>query len=201
MLFKFYYTEIYISFTFFVVILLCLITETGHIYLIALVFSVLHEFVHLLFIRLFGCRLKRINLSVLGGNIIRENDVMVSDIKEAVINLSAPVFNLIIGLVFLYIIKNENIGLINLTIGFFNILPFCNFDGGNGLRYMLKPFISEKGTNVVISTLSVFIIVFVTVMSLVLIRLNMINFSLILINIYFYLTFIIRIFKNTMTFA
>lgn len=156
MKFKVKNTEIYLSFTFFAVFLILLCVGQLKICLYSLVSSLIHETVHIIFILIFSGGISNITLSGFGANIKRTNEDLLTPLKEAVISLSAPVFNLLISFVsFLICKKSTPFGAVNMVIGLFNLLPYYTFDGGRGLSYLLKPLLTEKSNCVILDILSV----------------------------------------------
>ncbi|MBE6802220.1 MAG: hypothetical protein E7530_05000 [Ruminococcaceae bacterium] len=156
MRFKVKNTGIYLSFTFFAVLLVLLCVGQLKICLYSLISSLIHETVHIIFILAFSGGISRITLTGFGANIKRTNDDLLKPYKEAIISFSAPVFNLIISLVVYLIYEKHTVfGTVNFVIGFFNLLPYYTFDGGRGLSFLLKPILSEKSIAVILDILSV----------------------------------------------
>jgi hypothetical protein len=77
-------TEVYISFTFFIAFAVILLNGNLELYFVVLAFSVLHEFVHIVFLLIYGFSIRRITLSIFGGNISRDKNSE-EFIKEAII--------------------------------------------------------------------------------------------------------------------
>ena len=71
MRFKIKNTDVKISFSFFAVFLLSLVSDTFNIYLFSFIASLIHEFVHVVFILLFGAKISTFSLTLFGGNIKR----------------------------------------------------------------------------------------------------------------------------------
>ena len=130
-------TRIKISFSFFALILLFTSTEKNKVLIYTLFFSFLHELVHIFFISLFCGLPEKITISIFGASITKKEKTD-SYLKEIIINLSAPVFNILLAVVlFLFSEKGSNLlksySETNLLLGCFNLLPFYNFDGGKAL--------------------------------------------------------------------
>lgn len=154
MQFKIKSTSIKISFSFLVIFLIFALTDNLDIYIKTLSASLIHETVHIIFIIAFKGSVSKITFNILGGKIEKSNKIMLGNNKEAVINLSAPIFNIIIGLISLLFNQNIQWVYINLFIGIFNLLPFYNFDGGQGLFFFLCNRIDLKTAKNVIKILS-----------------------------------------------
>lgn len=157
MQFKMGKSRIVISFSFFAIILILMIVDKRGIVPLSLLASFLHELVHCIFIFIFTGAPKEIKISILGGEIRRKNNVRVSVFKEFIIYASAPLFNIISGLL-LYNDKYLNASFfsqINLFLGLFNILPFYSFDGGKMLECILQNKLSAKKASTIITVVSI----------------------------------------------
>ena len=171
MRFKIKNTDVKISFSFFAIFLLSLVSDTFNIYLFSFIASLIHEFVHVVFILLFGAKISTISLTLFGGNIKRNTTKIINNPKEAVISFSAPVTNIVIGVVSLFITREASIfAIVNLFIGVFNILPFYSFDGGRGLYYLITIKFSDNVANVILNITSITVTVvfsFISVFSFI----------------------------------
>ena len=159
------------SFSFFAVFLLSLVSDTFDIYLFSFIASLVHELVHIVFILLFGAHISKFSLTLFGGNIKRNTTKIIANPKEAVISFSAPVTNIVIGVVSLLFTREASIfGIVNLFIGVFNILPFYSFDGGRGLYYLITIKFSDNVANVILNITSITVTVvfsFISVFSFI----------------------------------
>ncbi len=185
MRFKVKNTEIYLSFTFFAVLLVLLCVGQLRICLYSLVSSLIHETVHIIFILIFSGGISSITISGFGANIKRTNDDLLKPSKEAIISFSAPVINLIVSLV-LYLIyeKHTIFGTINMIIGIFNLLPYYTFDGGRGLDFLLKPLLSEKSIIIILDILSVCVTILFSFTSVYIFSNHSRNVTLLFLSIY-----------------
>ncbi len=183
--FKICNTKIKPCFSFFALILLLLIKGNNRLLIVALVVSLVHELIHLIFLLILKCRIDTIKLSVLGGNIIRDRGCATSHLGEALINFSAPLFNILTGIIILIFSNGSPWAYVNILIGVFNILPFYNSDGGNGLYHLLTVKFTEKASETAIIVLSCFIVAAFVVINLYFIFAKVCNPTLIVINIYF----------------
>ncbi len=190
--FKIFNTDVKLSFTFLSLFLVFIIFDKQDVFLSTFLAAAIHELTHILFTYIFKMNIKNIEISIFGGNIKRERGKSASYTEEAIINLSAPVMNIIIGALLYLISKKQNhLSISNLILGTFNLLPFYSFDGGKGLELLLKIKLSEKTVNKIIVIMSVLITFFVGVIS-VLIFLNNHNFSLFIICGYMILTLLFK---------
>ena len=199
MRFKVKETEFKISFSFFALLLLFLTTDTDIKYIFVIVFALVHEAVHLIFINIFSVAPKMVSLTLFGADILRENNATISNNAEILIHLSAPVFNLLFSgffyLMYSFLSKNSLFELfanINLVLGAFNLIPFYNFDGGNALYNFLLKYFTNKIAHSIMTCISVIItIVFSALAVLVFIKFKN-NFSLLFISLYMIFTIIFK---------
>ena len=188
-------TEVYISFTFFIAFAVVLLNGNLKFYFVVLVFSVLHEFVHIVFLMMYGFPIRRIALSIFGGNISRDKNSE-EYIKEAIINLSAPIVNIVIGVVLLCSDNYKEWGNINLFIGAFNICPFYNFDGGRGLHNILTKVFGRASADIAIYVSSILVLVGFVFANIAVIAMKKPNIIFIAINIYLIGCFAVNLFKK-----
>ena len=199
MRFKVKETEFKISFSFFALLLLFLTTDTDIKYIFVIVFALVHEAVHLIFINIFSVAPKMVSFTLFGADILRENNATISNNAEILIHLSAPVFNLLFSgffyLMYGFLSKNSLFELfanINLVLGAFNLIPFYSFDGGNALYYFFLKYFTNRTSNIIITCISVIItIVFSALAVLVFIKFKN-NFSLLFISLYMIFTIIFK---------
>lgn len=200
MQFKIKNTVYEIKFTFFALILFLLTTHKSDNLIYFFIFAVLHEIVHLVFIYIFSVPPQKVSFSLFGANIKRGDTTALNTIHEIIINISAPVFNIITGAFFHFIphISPEYAGLlseigdINLILGGFNLIPFYTFDGGNGLKYILVYFLNEKTTEQALTCISLIVTVIFSFGSIYIFLNYQHNFSLLLICIYMFLSIIFK---------
>lgn len=194
MRFKIKNTDVKISFSFFAVFLLSLVSDTFNIYLFSFIASLIHEIVHVVFILLFGAQISAFSLTLFGGNIKRNTTKIINNPKEAVISFSAPVTNIVIGVVSFFITREASIfAIVNLFIGVFNILPFYSFDGGRGLYYLITMKFSDNVANVILNITSITVTVAFSFISVfVFINYNK-NYLLLIISVYMILSIIVSL--------
>ncbi len=192
MQFKIKNTVYEISFTFFALVLFLLTLNKRASLILVFFFALLHEAVHLIFIYLFSVAPKKVSFTLFGANILRDFKSSGSCASEIAINLSAPLFNLIIGLL-IPLIANHfieyraillNISEINIVLGAFNLLPFYNFDGGNALKLILSNYFDERISEAVVTGFSVVITIAFSFFSVYIFFNYEHNISLVLISVY-----------------
>jgi membrane-associated protease RseP (regulator of RpoE activity) len=189
--FKIKSVTVNISFTFFAVILLIICFETNDILLISLVSSLFHELVHIIFILICGGEIGEFSLALFGAKISRKQNLKMTNIKESIISLSAPATNIIVGAL-MHLLGYEIIGIVNITIGIFNILPFYDFDGGRGLFYILSNHLDHLKIVKIINTTSVLSVILIATFTVTLFFNQKNGISMLFLNIYM----IFSLFKN-----
>ncbi len=200
MQFKIKDTTYKISFTFLGLVLFALTTENSKTVIILLLFAVIHELVHLIFIYRFSSAPEEVKLTLFGANIKRGASPTSNLNSEIIINASAPVFNIATG-AFLYhlskLVPNyestlNEIANVNLFIGFFNLIPFYTFDGGNALKYLLLKFLSSKQAEQAMTCVSLIITVAFSFISIHIFLNYQHNYSLFIMCIYMFLSIIFK---------
>ena len=134
MIFNFKNTEISVSFSFFALIAFFVITDKIGAIPIFLFSVLLHELTHLLVMWLLGSGAKEINLSVMGADI--KPRCLPSPMGQFFIHLSAPLFNLLLFLIFKD--KFPLFSAVNFLIAFINLLPIGSLDGGNCINVIIN---------------------------------------------------------------
>ncbi len=198
MQFKIKNINITISFTFFALILMLIISKKTD-YLYTSIFSaLLHEIGHLCALKHFGADILEFKISLFGGNIKTMNFNKTSYLNEIIVCFSGPAINLLLSL-FFYLFyfafhKKELLiySNINLILGLYNLLPFYSFDGGKIVELILKNKYSEKRTDLVITILSILILIPFSYISFVVFFSNTDNFYLALVSIFMLLTIILK---------
>lgn len=147
---KFGGISIFISFSFAVFLAVAANITGGRNLLLSLLFSFLHETVHLIFLCFSGLKRAEIRLYPAGIKICSEGMNLLSYRKTVISALSAPVFNLLSGAVFLFLQMKtgDDIFLtcsaVNFILGSINLLPLSFLDGGRALEAILSCKISAE---------------------------------------------------------
>ncbi len=193
MQFKIKNISVKISFSFLALILYFIITDNIKIYLITLLCATLHECVHIITIYLFKGNIKSVNFTLLGGNIKRDSSGLNSNIQEAIVNISAPLFNVFSGLIASILPYDfECFSEVSLTIGLFNLLPFYDFDGGHFLYNILLHFTSERKANIVTKAISVIVALTFSAVSVYIFVFYQNNLFLLIFSLYMLLIIILK---------
>ena len=195
----------------FFIILFCL-TSQIEIYLILLLFAVIHEIGHLIAGILLGFNPKEIQINIAGVRVefkpkIEEYNKRILkgsslSLKRAIIAMAGPITNfLIIAILQLISIINPkfvlsnmviNVVYANFLIGIFNLIPIYPLDGGRILKEILYIFKGLKKSYIYTYKISkITIIVFTAISSIAILYLK--NFAVVIILIYLWaLVFIER---------
>lgn len=193
MQFKVKSTEFKVSFTFIAVYFIFLGYGKGDIFLYSLVSSLLHECVHILLIVIFGGRISLITLNAAGGNIVREQGTELSFLKEGIISISAPAFNITLGAVILFFDKNNLFAMVNIMLGCFNILPFFSFDGGRAMGYFLSSVLSHNTIEKIKNFTSAVVVCVFAFLSVYIFFCRNQNYFLVVMSVFMLVTLILRI--------
>ncbi len=144
MKFKFFGTEIYISFLFCAVLCFMLVVDRTGLIVPTLFAVFIHESGHMLAMWAADCQPRAIRLIPTSVQIVRGFSPKKCD--EVAITLCGPLANLVIFGVLLanhFIFKSEQsllFSLLNLVIAIFNLLPVSGLDGGTLLSLTISHF-------------------------------------------------------------
>lgn len=191
--FKIKSLKVKISFTFLSLFLIFFTNGNYKIFIYSLVASLCHECIHIGFILLFKGQIDEITLSVFGGNIKRNHNIILSNCKEILISVSAPLSNIIFGIVLLFLDFSRYFAYVNIIMGVFNLLPFYSFDGGRALKIFLSDKISKQLVEISLLIISIIITVFFTILSTYLFFNHNKNYFLLVINLFMILSIIFNI--------
>ena len=198
MQFNLFNIKIKISFTFFALILLLIIfNKTEYLY-ISIISAMLHELGHLFALKFFGAKILEFKISLFGGNIKTEDFINTNYLQDIIILISGPFINLFFA-VFCYFLlfsfktqKLVDFTLVNLTLAFFNLLPFYSFDGGKILSAILKFKFTEKQSEQIVTISSFLILIPFIYFSVTLFLHNKNNFYYLIVALLMLLTIIFK---------
>ena len=198
MRFRFFGTEIYISFLFSAVIAFMIATDrTGLV--IPTIFSVLlHEVGHLIFMWIFECEPKSIKLVPASISITR--GMSAKKYGDLLISLAGPMVNLIMfcSLYVNFLITKSafslDCALINLAFFIFNMLPVSGLDGGTVLKIILsKKFKDPLKAERIVRIITLAVGLLVGIIGITLIINGELNISVFIVAIYIIISAFIRI--------
>lgn len=195
----------------FLFLFLFLLTSQVEIYIILMIFAIIHELGHLIAGLILKFKPEEIKITPVGLQIKfkvdKENSEKIKEaralnIKKAIISLAGPLTNLIIAIVSIMIgnfnIKIQNTYIYhiiiysNLLIAMFNLIPIYPMDGGRFLNELLKIVIGNKRAYKITYIVSKTILILLTALSSILI-LYIHNIALVIILAYLWYLEVIEI--------
>ena len=169
----------------FLFLLLFLITSQFEIYIIVMIFAIIHELGHLLAGVILKFKVEEIKLTPMGVRLqfkienreynkkVKKGNLL--NIKKAIIAIAGPITNLVI-LIVLIILKNIGLNFTNtyiyqiiiysnLLIAIFNMLPIYPMDGGRVINEILKIMVGNKKAYKITYILSKTMLIILTAIS------------------------------------
>ncbi len=169
----------------FLFLLLFLITSQFEIYIIVMIFAIIHELGHLLAGVILKFKVEEIKLTPMGVRLqfkienreynkkVKKGNLL--NVKKAIIAIAGPITNLVI-LIVLIILKNIGLNFTNtyiyqiiiysnLLIAIFNLLPIYPMDGGRVINEILKIMVGNKKAYKITYILSKTMLIILTAIS------------------------------------
>ncbi len=191
----------------FLFVFLFLLTSQIEIYILLMIFAIIHELGHLIAGLILKFKTDEIRITPFGLQIkfnCNYNNTKEFTIKKAIIALAGPLTNFVIAAILIILGKiNTNLQYTylyklviysNLLIGIFNLLPIYPMDGGRILKEILKIAYGNKKAYKITYIISKTMIIILTAISSILI-LYLKNISIILILMYLWYLEILEIRK------
>ena len=198
MRFRFFGTEIYISFLFSAVIAFRIATDRTGLVIPTLFSVLLHEVGHLIFMWIFECEPKSIKLVPASISITR--GMSAKKYGDLLISLAGPMVNLIMfcSLYVNFLITKSafslDCALINLAFFIFNMLPVSGLDGGAVLKIILsKKFKDPLKAERIVRIITLTVGLLVGIIGITLIINGELNISVFIVAIYIIISAFIRI--------
>ncbi len=144
----------------------------GKMYFLSFIFSFVHEAVHILFMRFYGCDNIVLRLSPGGVRLIADGFMTLSHKKSFVCAISAPLNNLFLSASFFFFYKCHGSSLlfdcctVNLILGASNLLPLSFLDGGRAVFCILSLAVDERKALIISDVLGVLTLIFLFVFCL-----------------------------------
>lgn len=123
-------------------------------YILAVLFSALHESGHIFALLYFGKKPTDITLGIMGIR-IEMNDTMLSYRQECVIALSGPVINLVLAIIFAFTDISGLPFAVNAGLFIVNILPVKTLDGGRFFYNLMLAYADESKADRIINILEI----------------------------------------------
>ena len=196
MRFSLFNTRIYISFLFLAVISIFLMVDKTGLFLPMVIAAAIHEMGHLLFMWIFGCQPKEINL--VPGSVQIVSSYCSTNSKNNLIYLSGPLFNLMVFVTlyinYLFFFDNSflNFAFVNLLLGVFNLLPVKGLDGGNVLYNALFIKCGIKKADSVMNVITITVAVVLIFVAVTLSLYGKTNISAYILSVYLILSVILK---------
>lgn len=191
--------QIKVDLKIFIAILIFLLTEQLNIYIVFMLFAIIHELGHLLTGIILGFKPKNIEVLPIGISACfymqcddynkKINYANRFVLKKVIISCAGPITNFIIAIIFYFFdfsifnISREFIIYTNLIIGIFNLIPIYPLDGGRIIKNILHIKIGLKESykyTKIIANLSIIILTIFSSMAILYLK----NISIVLILIY-----------------
>lgn len=184
----------------FLIAIIYFFTNQIQIYVLMMIFALIHEFGHLIAGILLKMKPKKIEIIVTGVSIAFKTDIKdinkkigkgnMLNIKKLIVAIAGPLTNiLIIAIVLklpLNMIKQLNIIYANLAILIFNLIPIYPLDGGRIIKEFLNIKFGRKKTIKYIDILSIINTIIISVIGCIITMLNN-NISITIIILYIWI--------------
>lgn len=154
-------------------VLFFFILKSIDLYLLFLIFAVVHELSHAIMGMLLGFNVSKINIMPFGAYISFKTDMRnyntkilkgtICTLKKFFVALAGPLSNIIVAILFCRYEKYMIITYINIILAVFNLIPIYPLDGGRIVKQILIIFMGRrkalKYTNLISNIVLVLIIV------------------------------------------
>ena len=158
MSFKLFGVLFEVSYIFACGVVLFIAYDKSGMFIPLLISVIIHELSHILFLRLFCCKIKSVKLIV--GTVGIEYYENLKDSEKLISLFAGPFTNLLCAIIF-YNLKLDLYFSVNLILSLLNFLPIKGLDGGDILEIILKRFIPKKIIEIIQFSFSV--IFFITI--------------------------------------
>lgn len=156
-----------------------------------LVCCVLHEAGHLAAIKIFGGRVKSINLGIYGMRIECARNVQISFLKEAAVSFAGPAVNIALFAAGLFTGKKV-LCFSNAALIFLNLLPAYSTDGYEVIKNILLHFFDGEKIKTALKLISAAGLAVMYFLSVFLLLRSGFNFSLLAVSVYLTVRFLFQ---------
>lgn len=162
--------------TTYVILLLSTITGQFRVLMFIMILIVFHELGHIVASKVFNWKISKINILPFGGNIKFDIKLNESSVKEAIVTIMGPIFQLISTLIVIkmpFISAKEALEIKNISYSLliFNLLPIVPLDGSKLLFLAINNFSSYKKSHLYLIYISI-------ILSIILIINSNFNFTI-----------------------
>ncbi len=190
MFFKIFGIKVEITFLFSAFIAFVVSLKAPSNLLITIVSSLIHESGHLIMMLVSGNKPTIVRFELTGINIIRNQDMRISNKNEILISLGGPLVNAVIFVICCICLCFYNcnailtFACINLILMTFNLLPIKRLDGGSALYYLLIQKFDISFSSKIIQITSIFFISIIFIWGIYVFIASKYNISIIIIAIF-----------------
>jgi stage IV sporulation protein FB len=150
--------------------ILFLLLNKIELYMLFIVFIIIHELAHMIVGMILGFKPKKIGINPLGVSIEFYNYDLCTKLirwKRIITYFAGPLINFSLCVIFNYMnignLIKEKMIYTNLLIGIFNLIPILPLDGGRILNELLKLFYDTKVSNIFMLKITKAILIIITV--------------------------------------
>lgn len=125
------------------------------------IFIIMHELAHIIVALLLKVDVREVTLLPIGIN--AKYEAKISNKKELIISLAGPLASFLFSI----ILKNETFKIINVCIGFYNLIPISPFDGGKIIKNILRIILGERTGRKINYKISKTFVAFICIISII----------------------------------
>lgn len=190
--FELFHTKIELHFSFFLLLLIIVLSGNSVFAYATAVFSLLHEFAHKLTSSRLGYTPEKISFGLFGG-VLHIREGFVKPRHELLIHLSGPFFNILTAILlygcyyYFYLPWLAPVILANAVLALYNLMPFYPLDGGKITDLYLAVFLGYGRSQKISRFFSLLFAVFLFLLGIYLVQYNVLNLflSALAVNLYF----------------
>lgn len=157
--------KFFIGFDFILILTVFYLIDTDGMFPLALVAAAVHEFGHVIAIKLCGGKIDAICLGAFGAQINMKLYPILSYKREIAIALAGPFVGAIFGVLSSFW-GNYTLAGFSIVLTVFNLLPALPLDGGRAIKFATLLLFDESGQRVISKTLNALSAVFVAALGI-----------------------------------